>query len=226
MRPASRGLRAERLHQEVNTLELGQPGHGENEIAIFLGAVGPLRRGREQDLGGDAAPALQPLFDFGRDGENLADVSFQEVCIQTSDDRPAGRLLDSSLPGQAGPQVVPEIVVFAQAVVEPADMHRVLDRIAGEAQGDDLVDGPAQAVQADVGESGRRVGPELAAETVLRGQDEVGLMALLAQGPNGLSGDGQMAALDEGDVGGDDQDAFLAQGFSAGCRRLSCCCWS
>jgi len=98
---------AERLHQEVDALELGQPGHGENEIAVLLGAVGPLRRGREKNLGGDAAPALQPLFDFGRDGENLADVSFQEVGIQTSDDRPAGRLLDPSLPRQAGPQIGP-----------------------------------------------------------------------------------------------------------------------
>ncbi len=128
--------------------------------------------------------------------------------------------------GQARAQIVPQVVILAQAVVQPADVDRVLYGIAGEAQGDDLVDRPAQPVQADVGETRRQVGPKLAPETVLRRQNEIGFMPLFAQGAHRLAGDCQVPAFDEGDIRSDDQDALLVQRLNAEFRRLFYFCWS
>jgi hypothetical protein len=93
-------------------------------------------------------------------------------------------------------------------VVQPADVLKMMDGEAGEAEGNNLVDRPSEAVHPDVGETVGDVSPKLAPETVLRRQDEVGLMAAFAEGPYGAAGDREMPALNEGDVRGDDQDPF------------------
>ena len=57
-------------------------------------------------------------------------------------------------------------------------MDGMFDGIAREAEGDDLVDRASQPVHPDVGEAVGQIGPKLPAETVLRRQDQVGVIPL------------------------------------------------
>lgn len=87
-------------------------------------------------------------------------------------------------------------------------MNGMPDGVAGETQGDDLVDPAAQPVHSDVRETGRRVSPQLAAESILGSQDKIRLVSGFAEGPDRRPGDDQVSALDEGDVRSDDGDAL------------------
>ena len=73
------------------------------------------------------------------------------------------------------------------------------------------MDRPMEPVEADVREPGGGVGPELPPEAVLGSEDEVGIVTLLAERPDGVAGDHDVAAFDECHVGRDDQDALLFQ---------------
>ena len=85
------------------------------------------------------------------------------------------------------------------------------DGITGKAEGDDLVDPPAQTVDFDVCKAIGDIGPELLSEPVLGSEDEVGVDSLLSERLDRIPGNGQMSAFDERHVGGDDQDPFLFQ---------------
>ena len=139
------------------------------------------------------------------------------------DEKAADVLLQDGFAAELGAEHGPEVIVLAHPVVEPADVDRVLDGVAGEAERDDLVDGAVQPVEPDVGEAGRGVGPQLAPEAVLGGQDEVGIVAFPAEGPDEIPGDDDVPALDERHVRRDDEDAFSFQRgrLISGYRRLS-----
>ena len=118
------------------------------------------------------------------------------------------RLLEPALAPQAADEALPQVVVLAHAVVEPADVPRMAHRVRREAEGDHLVDGLAVRGLAHVGQPGREVGRELAAEAVLRRDQHLGQMSGAAQGGRRLLRDDQVPAADEQGAGGDDQDTL------------------
>jgi hypothetical protein len=96
-------------------------------------------------------------------------------------------------------------------MVEPTDMMGMADGIAGEAEGNHLIDGPAQPVYLDIGKTIGQISPELLSEPVLGSEDQVGIDSLLTESLNGVPGDRQMSPLDERHIGCDDQNPFLFQ---------------
>jgi hypothetical protein len=96
-------------------------------------------------------------------------------------------------------------------MVEPTDMLGMADGIAGEAEGNHLIDRPAQPVHLDIGKTIGQISPELLSEPVLGSEDQVGIDSLLTESLNGVPGDRQMSPLDERHIGCDDQNPFLFQ---------------
>ncbi len=90
-------------------------------------------------------------------------------------------------------------------------MLGMADGIAGEAEGNHLIDGPAQPVYLDIGKTIGQISPELLSEPVLGSEDQVGIDSLLTESLNGVPGNRQMSPLDKCHIGCDDQNPFLFQ---------------
>src|SRR5438552_5902679 len=208
-----------RLHQEAEALERGQARHREDVVAVSVRAVRPLRRRRVEQLARDAAEALQPRLDGLALRDQPSHVAREQPAVEAVEDPPPNPLLEPALPAQPAREALPQVVVLAHAVVEPAHVVPVAHRVGGEAQRDHLVDGLAVRGLADVGQPVRPVGRELAPEAVLRRDHDLREVSGAAQRGRRLFRDGQVAAADEEGAGGDDQDPpRTAHGAGAGSR--------
>ena len=157
-----------RLDQEAQALERGEARDREDVVAVFVRPVGPLRGRRVEQLARDAAEALQPRLDRLALRDQTMDVARQQPAVHRMEHAAAHAFLEPSLASQAAREALPQVVVLAHAVVEPADVMPVPDRVRRKAQRDDLVHGLAVRRLADVRQPRRPVGGELAAEAVLR----------------------------------------------------------
>jgi hypothetical protein len=201
----------ESFDQEVDPLERLEPGDGEDKRLIRIGPVVSLRRGRIQDFGRDISPAAEPLLDGPGLDEELPDVMLEKVGIDAMDQESPQAFFDFSFPAELRNQAVPEIIVFTHPMVEPTDMMRMADGIAGKTEGNHLVDWPAQPVHSDIGKTIGQVSPELLSKPVLGREDQVGIDPLLTESLNRVPGNRQVSPLDKRHIGCDDQNSFLSQ---------------
>src|SRR4029079_6645237 len=208
-----------RLHQQAQALQGREARDREDVVAVSIRAIRSLRRRRVEELVGDPAEALQPRLDGLALRDQAIHVAREQPPVQRVEDTPSHALLELALAPEPADEALPQVVVLAHAVVEPADVVPVADGVGREAQGDDLVHGLAVRGLADVGQPGRPIRGELAAEPVLRRDHHLGEVARGAQRGRGRFRDGEMAPAHEERAGGDDQDPLgPAHGAEAASR--------
>ena len=138
--------------------------------------------------------------------EQLRYVPSKEIAIGEVHPAPPHPFLDQTAARERGPERVPQVVILAHRVIEPADMLRVTDRVAREPQADHLVDRLAVRHR-DVRQPRRQVRGGLSSEPVLRRDDDVGVVAGVTQCIDQGARDHHVPTLDHGWARRDDSDA-------------------
>ena len=147
----------ERPDQEVGALERRQPGDEEYVVAVPVAPVRTLRRRRIQHGRRQLRPHAEAILDRLRLHEELRHVSRQQIPVGPLKDPPPHAFLYPSARAERRAESIPEIVVLAHRVVEPADVARMPDGVTGVPKADDLVDAVSSA-PAHIGEPCRDVG--------------------------------------------------------------------
>ncbi len=196
---------SQRANEEIRALERRQPRHHEDVVAVAVTPIGPLRRRRIEHRRRQLRPHLQPRLDGSRLDEQPRHVPSQQIPVGGVQRPPPEAFLEPILRAEPGAEAIPQIVILAHRVVEPADVMRMPHGVARVAEADDLIDRVAGALT-DVGQPGRDVSRGLAAEPVLRRDDDVGLVAGVAQRLSERTRDHHVTTLDERRAGCDDSD--------------------
>ncbi len=178
---AGRGSSGERPQDQVDSFQSGEPGNHEHVVAVAVAAIQPLGRRRVEHRRFQLRPHRQPPLNRTRLHEETTDVACEQVPIDGVNRPPAHAFLEASSGAQRRREAIPEIVVLAHRVIEPADVMGMTDRVARIPQTDHAIDA-ISAAHAHVGQPRRDVGGGLAPEPVLRRRDDVGVVPSLAQG--------------------------------------------
>ena len=172
-----------------------QPRHHEDVVAVVIAAIRTLRRRRIEHCRTQLRPHREPVLNRSRLYEQPVDVARQEIAIGSVDETPAHVLLDSPLRAQSRLKAIPQIVILAHRVIQPAHVPGVSYGVTGIAKADDLID-PLATARANIGEPGRIIRRRLPSEAILRRHDDFGLVAGVAQGLHERPRDHHVPALD------------------------------
>ncbi len=204
--------------EQVRSFQRRQARDHEHVVVESVAAIRALGRRRIQHGAAQLRPHRQTFLNRPGLHEQPPDVAGQQVAVGGVRQPAPYALLRQPETAETARQSRPQVVVLTHRVVQPAHVIRMANGVTGVAQADHAIDRLAVA-HPDIGQPGRQVCGGLAAEAVLRCDDDVRVMTLGTKCVDQRAGDHHVPAFGHRRAGRD--DGYAHRRRSRGPRRTA-----